>query len=37
MPNYVHLLPRYADVAPFNTLIGNSKCFMAYQVIKELK
>ncbi|HEX8315375.1 MAG TPA: transposase [Flavisolibacter sp.] len=38
MPNHVHLLLHYAGGAQgFNTIIGNGKRFIAYDILKKLK
>ncbi len=38
MPNHVHFLLNYIDISQsLNTIIGNGKRFLAYQIVKRLK
>jgi len=37
MPNHVHLLLAYRGGTPLNTLVGNGKRFMAYELVRRLK
>jgi len=38
MPNHLHILPYYAGGAQsLNTIIGNGKRFMAYEIVNRLK
>ena len=37
MPNHLHLLLHYNGEKPLNTIIGNGKRFMAYEIINRLE
>lgn len=38
MPNHLHALISFIDTKqPFNTIVGNGKRFMAYEMIKRLE
>lgn len=37
MPNHVHALLAFSEGQSINTIIGNGKRFMAYEIVKRLK
>jgi REP element-mobilizing transposase RayT len=37
MPNHLHVLISFVESENINTIIGNGKRFMAYEIIKRLK
>jgi REP element-mobilizing transposase RayT len=37
MPNHIHALISFRDNGSINTIIGNGKRFMAYEIVKRLK